>query len=80
MTVFFPLVTPGAMLIEPTETESKDEIDKFIDTMIYIAQEVENNNEEKFHNYPISTPRRRLDEVKAAKNPILTWWKKKIHK
>ena len=76
MTVFFPLVTPGAMLIEPTETESKDEIDKFIDTMIYIAQEVKNNNEEKFHDYPISTPRRRLDEVKAAKNPILTWMEK----
>ncbi len=73
MTVFFPLVTPGAMLIEPTETESKDEIDKFIDTMIYIAKEVKKGDTDKFHNYPISTPRRRLDEVKAAKNPILTW-------
>lgn len=73
MTVFFPLVTSGAMLIEPTETESKGEIDQFINTMIYIANEVENNNAERFHNYPKSTPRRRLDEVKAAKNPILTW-------
>ena len=73
MTVFFPLVTPGAMLIEPTETESKEEIDQFIDTMIYIAQETKKGNTEKFHKYPISTPRRRLDEVKAAKNPVLTW-------
>jgi glycine dehydrogenase subunit 2 len=73
MTVFFPLVTPGAMLIEPTETESKKEIDKFIDTMIYIAQETKDGKTDKFHTYPISTPRRRLDEVKAAKNPILTW-------
>ena len=73
MTVFFPLVTPGAMLIEPTETESKIEVDQFIKTMIYIAKEVEKDNADRFHQYPISTPRRRLDEVKAAKNPILTW-------
>lgn len=73
MTVFFPTVTPGAMLIEPTETENKSMIDEFVDTMIYIAKEVENDNVEKFHQYPISTPRRRMDEVKAAKNPVLTW-------
>ena len=73
MTVFFPLVVSGAMLIEPTETESKETIDQFIDTMIYIAKEIESGNGDKFHSYPISTPRRRLDEVKAAKYPILTW-------
>lgn len=73
MTVFFPTVTGGAMLIEPTETENKVAVDNFINTMIYIAKEVEAGNGDKFHEYPISTPRRRLDEVKAAKNPILTW-------
>lgn len=74
MTVFFPLVVQGAMLIEPTETETKSTIDDFINKMIYIAKEVKLGNGDKFHNYPISTPRRRLDEVKAAKTPILTWW------
>jgi glycine dehydrogenase subunit 2 len=73
MTVFFPLVTSGAMLIEPTETENKAVIDKFIDIMIYISKEVKNGNGDKFHSYPISTPRRRMDEVKAAKNTILTF-------
>ncbi len=74
MTVFFPLVTPGAMLIEPTETESKATIDDFIEKMKYIAKETKEGRGDKFHNYPVSTPRRRLDEVRAAKNPILTWF------
>jgi len=73
MTVFFPLVVSGAMLIEPTETETKESVDQFINTMIYIAKEVENDNGDRFHSFPVSTPRRRLDEVKAAKNPIVTW-------
>lgn len=73
MTVFFPLVVQGAMLIEPTETETKESIDQFIDTMIYIAKEIESGNGDKFHSYPLSTPKRRLDEVKAAKNPIVNW-------
>ncbi len=73
MTVFFPLVTAGAMLIEPTETETKKDIDQFINTMIYIAKETQKGDTDKFHEYPISTPRRRLDEVQAAKNPVLTW-------
>lgn len=73
MTVFFPLVVQGAMLIEPTETETKETLDQFIDTMIFIAKEIESGNGDRFHNYPLSTPRRRLDEVKAAKTPILTW-------
>ncbi len=74
MTVFFPLVTPGAMLIEPTETENKQTIDDFIEKMKYIAKEVKEGRGDKFHEYPVSTPRRRLDEVRAAKNPILTWF------
>jgi glycine dehydrogenase subunit 2 len=73
MTVFFPLVVSGAMLIEPTETETKQSVDEFINTMIYIAKEIEKDQGDKFHSFPVSTPRRRLDEVKAAKNPVLTW-------
>ena len=73
MTVFFPLVVSGAMLIEPTETETRQSADEFINTMIYIAKEVENGGGDKFHSFPVSTPKRRLDEVKAAKNPVLTW-------
>jgi len=74
MTTFFPLVVAGAMLIEPTETESKQTIDEFIDTMIFIAKEVESGRGDRFHNYPLNTPRRRLDDVKAAKNPVTTWF------
>ncbi len=73
MTVFFPLVVQGAMLIEPTETENKQTIDNFVSTMIYIANEIKNGNGDKFHQYPLHTPRRRLNEVQAAKTPILTW-------
>jgi glycine dehydrogenase subunit 2 len=73
MTVFFPLVVSGAMLIEPTETETKISIDQFIETMIYIAKEIEAGNGDRFHSFPVSTPKRRLDEVKAAKHPIVTW-------
>lgn len=73
MTVFFPLVVSGAMLIEPTETETKETVDQFINTMIFIAKEIEKGEGDKFHSFPVSTPRRRMDEVKAAKNPILTW-------
>jgi glycine dehydrogenase subunit 2 len=74
MTVFFPLVVQGAMLIEPTETETKESIDEFIDIMIFIAKEVKEGRGQKFRQYPISTPRKRLDEVKAAKNPVITWF------
>ncbi len=73
MTVFFPLVVSGAMLIEPTETENLETLNQFIDTMIFIAREVKEGRAEKFHQYPISTPRKRLDDVKAAKTPTITW-------
>lgn len=73
MTVYFPLVLPGTMLIEPTETESKDALDRFIDTMKTIAAEIQGGKAEEFHAYPQSTPRRRLDEVKAARQPVLKW-------
>ncbi len=73
MTVYFPLVLPGTMLIEPTETESKDAIDRFITTMKTIAKDVEQGDTDKFHSFPQSTPRKRLDEVKAARNPQLKY-------
>ena len=73
MTVYFPLVLPGTMLIEPTETESKDSIDRFITVMKGFASDVRNGDTEKYHSFPVSTPRRKLDEVKAARNPVLKW-------
>ena len=73
MTVYFPLVVQGAMLIEPTETESKDSLDRFIRVMKDIAEDVRKGDVDKFHAYPQSAPARRLDEVKAAREPILRW-------
>ena len=73
MTVYFPLVVQGAMLIEPTETESKESLDRFIDVMKHIAREANNGRGDALHQNPISTPRRRLDEVKAAREPKLRW-------
>lgn len=73
MTVYFPLVIPGTMLIEPTETESKDSLDRFIGVMKHVAEEVKAGNRDQFHEYPVSTPRRRLNEVQAARHPVLRW-------
>lgn len=73
MTVFFPLVVSGAMLIEPTETESKESLDRFITVMKTVAADVKAGDADKFHNYPLSAPRRRLDETKAAREPVLRW-------
>lgn len=72
MTVYFPLVVNGAMLVEPTETESKETIDRFVAVMQKIAADVRAGDTEKFHDYPLSSPRRRLDEVAAARKPKLT--------
>lgn len=71
MTVYFPLVVQGAMLIEPTETESKASLDRFIAVMKMIAEKTRQGDTESFKNNPISTPRERLDEVKAARHPVL---------
>ncbi len=73
MTVYFPLVVQGAMLIEPTETESKESLDRFIRVMKKIASDVRSGDVDKFHSYPQSAPARRLDEVKAAREPTLRW-------
>ncbi len=74
MTVYFPLVVSGAMLIEPTETESKESLDQFIDTLIALTERAKSGTaEEAFHQAPTMTPRRRLDETQAARNPVLRW-------
>lgn len=68
-TVYFPLVVPEAIMIEPTETESKATLDAFADTLLKIREE-----ESAFlHDAPYTTPISRPDEIKAAKEPILRW-------
>jgi glycine dehydrogenase subunit 2 len=71
-TVSFPLIVRGALMIEPTETESKLELDLFADAMISIAKEAE-ENPELVLTAPHSTRIRRVDEVTAARRPILRW-------
>ncbi|MFW0777773.1 MAG: aminomethyl-transferring glycine dehydrogenase subunit GcvPB [Rickettsiales bacterium] len=73
MTVYFPLVVQGAMLIEPTETETKASLDHFIRVMKNIAEKTKAGEIEALKNYPVSTPRKKLDEVKAARQPVLKW-------
>ena len=73
MTMYFPLVVHGAMLIEPTESESKDSLDAFADTLIHLAQEARAGDKTRFTEAPILAPRRRLDETAAARKPRLTW-------
>ena len=65
-TVYFPLIVHEALMIEPTETESKETLDRFIEVMKTIAKEAK-ENPELLHNAPVNTPVRRLDEVKANK-------------
>src|SRR5260370_17981531 len=69
-TVSFPLIVHGALMIEPTETESKQELDLFADAMISIAKEVE-ENPDLVRKAPHLTPTPRVDEVLAARRPIV---------
>ncbi len=75
MTMYFPLVVHGAMLIEPTESESKASLDLFIATMRDIVGRVKAGEVERFKGAPWFAPRRRLDETLAARKPILKWEK-----
>ena len=70
-TVYFPLVVSGALMIEPTETESREDLDGFVAAMRQIAQEAE-NDADKLHNAPLLTKVGRLDETTAARKPKLT--------
>lgn len=71
-TVYFPLIVSEAMMIEPTDSESKETLDVFIETMIRILEEAK-EDPEALRNAPQSTPVRRLDEVKAIKELKVRW-------
>lgn len=71
-TVYFPLIVDEALMIEPTETESKETLDEFIAAMKAVAQEAR-TNPDLLHAAPTTTPVGRLDEVTAAREPNLRW-------
>jgi glycine dehydrogenase subunit 2 len=75
MTVYFPLVVHGAMLIEPTESESKQSLDQFIGSLRGLAEAAKagGNDITRFKDAPRFAPRRRLDETRAAREPKLKW-------
>ncbi len=73
MTMYFPLVVHGAMLIEPTETESKESLDRFADTLLALAKAAKSGDRERFVTAPVLAPLRRLDETRAARSPVLRW-------
>ena len=73
MTMYFPLVVHGAMLTEPTETESRETLDAFIATMRELASQAKSGNVDLFRNAPRHTPLRRLDETLAARHSVLRW-------
>ncbi|MBB6306764.1 aminomethyl-transferring glycine dehydrogenase subunit GcvPB [Xanthobacter tagetidis] len=75
MTVYFPLVVHGAMLIEPTESESKASLDLFIATLRDLALAAKAGDTARFLGAPYYAPRRRLDETRAARAPVLRWLK-----
>ncbi len=72
-TVYFPLVVHGAMLVEPTETESKRTLDEFVRVMRALAGEAKSGDAARFKRAPTLAPRRRLDETQAARKPVLRW-------
>lgn len=76
MTMYFPLVVHGAMLIEPTESETKETLDLFIGSMRYLIEKAQKSNDPDFFTQaPKFAPRRRLDETAAARNPVLRYQK-----
>ncbi|HTT85272.1 MAG TPA: hypothetical protein VMF67_17485 [Rhizomicrobium sp.] len=70
MTIYFPLVVHGAMLIEPTESESKESLDRFIRVMAGLAEEVKAGQTARFAGAPYFAPRRRLDETRGAETGV----------
>jgi glycine dehydrogenase subunit 2 len=73
MTMYFPLVVHGAMLIEPTESESKASLDLFVATLRDLVMAAKRGDRERFTGAPYHAPRRRLDETRAARTPVLKW-------
>jgi glycine dehydrogenase subunit 2 len=74
MTMYFPLVVHGALLIEPTESQAKEDLDQFIAALRSLAERAKSGKEaEAFKAAPRFAPRRRLDETLAARKPVLRW-------
>jgi glycine dehydrogenase subunit 2 len=73
MTMYFPLVVHGALLMEPTETESRDGLDRYIESVKGLAKRAKAGDVAYFEGCPYHTPRRRLDETLAARQPHLRW-------
>lgn len=71
-TVYFPLIVHEAIMIEPTESEHKEMLDDFVETMIQIAQTAKENPEEIL-SAPHTTPVKKIDEVQAARHPDLKY-------
>ncbi len=73
MTMYFPLIVHGALLMEPTESESKHGMDDFIAMLRALAERAKSGDAEAFHAAPRHAPRRRVDETAAAREPVLRW-------
>jgi len=80
MTVYFPLVVHGAMLVEPTESESRQSLDQFIATLRALAEAAKAGDVGRFKEAPRFAPRRRLDETRAAREPRLKWSPPEVRK
>ena len=78
-TVYFPLIVEEAMMVEPTETETKETLDAFAEAMLQVAREAE-EDPDLLHEAPVTTPVRRLDEAKAARELRLTWSMEPSHR
>ena len=72
-TIYFPLIVPEALMVEPTETESVETLDRFAQAMEDIVAKARSEGPEAFHGLPTTTPISRPDETMAARNPILRW-------
>ena len=73
MTMYFPLVVHGALLVEPTESETKQTLDELVTSLRALAARAKSGDAEFLHAAPRLTPRRRLDETRAARQPVLRW-------
>ena len=71
-TVYFPLIVEEALMIEPTETESREAVERFAEAMIAVADEA-SRDPERLREAPLTAPIGRLDEATAARRPVLRW-------
>jgi len=73
MTIYFPLVVHGELLIELTKSESRQSLDAFIQLMRYLVKKTQAGDADIFHAALVNAPRGRFDETEAARPPILRW-------